>query len=94
MKELELILQTVASLGAAGKEAFIWWLIVSYGVPFIGFLVGALAVTKIARMIYDSGDDTSCLTRIAKVLEISNDYGGFSRNEVYEKVRELAKRQS
>jgi hypothetical protein len=53
MKELELILQTVAQLGAAGKEAFIWWLLADKLIPglllFTGFCIAVTLLFKTIR---------------------------------------------
>lgn len=46
MKELELIIQAVSQLGEAGKEAFIWWLIVDKGLTFIGWMIAIVFIYK------------------------------------------------
>lgn len=55
MKELEMILQAVAQLGDAGKEAFIWWLVMDKGLGFLAWIltVGAIAysVLKIIQAV-------------------------------------------
>ena len=38
MKELELILAAVTQLGEAGKEAFIWYLLLDKGLLFLGWI--------------------------------------------------------
>lgn len=38
MKDLELVLATIAQLGAAGKEAFIWWLVFDKFIPGLFFI--------------------------------------------------------
>ena len=48
MKELELILATIAQLGEAGKEAFIWWLIFDKLLSAMAWLI---AIGLIANMI-------------------------------------------
>ena len=91
MKELELILASMASLGAVGKEAFIWWLIVSYGFPLLGFLCAAGLVLKIAGMIRDCSVSYDTMKRIAVELGAANQYKQFNHDNVLEKVRELNK---
>lgn len=51
MKELEMILAAVAQLGEAGKEAFIWWLVIDKGLSFVSmmtFFVLAFYTAKVA----------------------------------------------
>ncbi len=46
-EELKMILEAIASLGASGKEAFIWWLALKYGVGILTSLMtltGALGI--------------------------------------------------
>lgn len=46
MQELQMILNTLAQIGEAGKEAFIWWLIMDKGLPFLGWIITLLLITK------------------------------------------------
>ena len=40
MKELEMVLSAISQLGAAGKEAFIWWLVFDKLIVGVLYLVG------------------------------------------------------
>ena len=56
MKELELVLATIANLGAAGKEAFIWWLVFDKFLFFIGFLCAIFVIYKVIMAIRNRRD--------------------------------------
>ena len=47
MKELELILAAVTQLGEAGKEAFIWYLLLDKGLPFLGWISTIISVVYV-----------------------------------------------
>ena len=47
MKELELILAAVTQLGEAGKEAFIWYLLLDKGLLFLGWISTVISVVYI-----------------------------------------------
>lgn len=75
MTELELILQTVSQLGEAGKEAFLWWLIMDKVVPgvlFGGFVIFVVIYgLRFARTVM--GDSTTLKT-LRKRLELDHQY--------------------
>lgn len=54
-EELKMIVDMLSSLGANGKEAFIWWLVAQYGLSFINdvafFACFAFAVVKVAIVV-------------------------------------------
>lgn len=69
MKELELILAAVASLGEAGKEAFIWWLIIDKVVVGLMVLAGALgALWMICKAIAKYNAEHQALVAMSKEL--------------------------
>lgn len=41
--ELQLVLEAISKLGEAGKEAFIWWLVMDKAVPALAWSGVALA---------------------------------------------------
>jgi len=51
MKELEMILQAVAQLGDAGKEAFVWWLVMDKGLGFLGWILTVIAIAFVILKI-------------------------------------------
>ena len=69
MKELELILAAVANLGAAGKEAFIWWLIIDKVVVGMFILTAAISIPWIiSRAFGRFNSEHLALEAIAKEL--------------------------
>lgn len=96
-EELKIIMDAIAQLGQAGKEAFIWWLIVKYLVSylmlFVGFCIGAYVVFRIARMLYEAGSDTRSLRHLAVLTSTENSYGYVDREKLYEKVRAALEKQ-
>jgi hypothetical protein len=73
-EELKLILETIAQLGAAGKEAFIWWLALTYGTKIVmGFMVMCcvLGVPYIlARCVMRQSEKGKALEAIGKHLGV------------------------
>lgn len=63
MKELEMILQAVAQLGDAGKDAFIWWLVMDKGLGFLGWILslGVVSFTLLKVVRYTNQDDLRVL---------------------------------
>lgn len=51
MEELKLILEAVAQLGAQGKEAFIWWLVLEKGLNFVAIMSAIIGTCLIAKHI-------------------------------------------
>lgn len=49
--QLQMILTALESLGAEGKGAFIWWLVLDKGLPVIGWLLALCGVLWIARQV-------------------------------------------
>ncbi len=83
MKELEMILAAVAQLGEAGKEAFIWWLVMDKGLGFLG-LVSVMGI--IAAVILRGIKHFSC-EEILKCLRDEmgvGSYGWLAPREVKE----------
>lgn len=50
-EELKMILEALTSLGANGKEAFIWWLLLKYALHYFVVLVLILAAAFIGARI-------------------------------------------
>ena len=91
MEELKLILEALASLGAAGKEAFIWWLVVAKIVQPAMILAGVIAVTWIiVKAVGKFNDEHAALDTIAKELGMRWFWSG-SNDEDYN-IRGLIKR--
>jgi hypothetical protein len=102
MEELKLILQTLATMGEAAKEGFIWWLVVSEGLPrILGFLLACGffgVVIVVVKMIIAYHEKVSTSNRGIKILadELNTYVSGppYYDNEVsriVEAVRKLKK---
>lgn len=59
-EQLKMILDALQAMGAAGKDAFIWWLLLDKLPGFIGFLcflgVAYLVVRMLIRYLSGTGD--------------------------------------
>lgn len=50
-EQLKMLLEAMQSLGAGGKDAFIWWLVMDKGLPFLGWLMTLGAIVFVARFV-------------------------------------------
>lgn len=50
-EELKIIMETIGQLGQAGKEAFIWWLIVKYALHYFTVLFFMVMVLIAIRIV-------------------------------------------
>ena len=50
-EQLKMLLDAMQSLGAGGKEAFIWWLAMDKGLPVVGWLLTLFAIVVVARLV-------------------------------------------
>lgn len=75
MKELEMILKAVAQLGEAGKEAFIWWLVIDKGLTFIAVITIAtfvfIAMRYAIRASSITNEDSQLLRLLASDVGIT-----------------------
>lgn len=53
--QLKMVLDAMASMGAAGKEAFIWWLAMDKALPVLGWIVFIVAAALVARLMIQWG---------------------------------------
>lgn len=57
-EQLKMIVEMINGLGTSGKEAFIWWLAMNYGLSFlqwsIFFVIVALVIRKVAWYFWDA----------------------------------------
>lgn len=51
-EELKIITEAITSLGAQGKEGFIWWLVMKYGLDFLGVLLLVVSIAFAAWLFY------------------------------------------
>ena len=101
-EELKMILEAISSLGASGKEAFIWWMVFKYGLSYLTALVlivaGAIvlrfAVLKITGQSCGNqlGNELTELLQIEKHSSYGWEYESYRpkiKAEIINKVREL-----
>ena len=94
MKELEMILAAVAQLGDAGKEAFIWWLVMDKGLGFLGLLTFFATALVLARWVIFACTFEKDLRRIRDSLGLGS-CGCITPNEItgiHRKISELLKK--
>jgi hypothetical protein len=92
-EELKIIMETIGQLGQAGKDAFMWWLLIKYG---MSYLLGLVAVSvigyvvfRIAKFVHFSSTDTDLVKRLCTKMGCVGQYGNFEREKMYEKVLAL-----
>ena len=61
MEELKVVMAALAQLGAAGKEAFIWWLVFDKLLYVVGWLAGLWMVGQAAWRLSSIGSSTEKL---------------------------------
>lgn len=81
-EELKMVLETIGQLGAAGKEAFVIWVVLKYGAMLIQgamLLCGVLGLPWIiTRCIVKYGYYGSTLREIGKMCGVSSsDFEGY-----------------
>ena len=50
-EQLKMLLDAMQSLGAGGKEAFIWWLAMDKGLPILAWIITLGAIVFVARLV-------------------------------------------
>lgn len=94
-EELKMILDALASMGAAGKDAFIWWLVADKVLPvavlFFVACLGCWILMTLIRRAWDQDRDSHIVKQIATLLgkDFCDDYGRIQRVAIYEEVRRL-----
>lgn len=93
MNELQLVLNAMTTLGAAGKEAFIWWLVMEKGLAFIcGMSVIALGVF-ITVSVRNSYSDSKRLQTLRDIMHVGA-IGHITDSEFREMVEWVTKRRN
>lgn len=90
MKELEMILAAVAQLGEAGKEAFIWWLVMDKGGAILIFLALFALIYWCVRHLINHWSADAELRRVRDALNIGGP-GFLTRDEIEEIHRHIAR---
>lgn len=94
MKELEMILAAVAQLGEAGKEAFIWWLVMDKGLSFVAAIALISSIVLVAKAALAARGHTNDLKRIRNTLGIGC-AGYLTETEItriHERIADLLKK--
>ena len=50
-QQLKIIMETLAQLGVAGKEGFIWWLVMHHGLNALCILASVVAFVLVVNLI-------------------------------------------
>lgn len=68
-EELKIVMETIGQLGQAGKEAFIWWLVVNYVLHYltVGFFISVtgFVITRIVRAVRTNQDECKIVAEVA-----------------------------
>ena len=77
-EELKIVMETITGLGQAGKEAFVWWLLIKYALYYFTmiFFVSAagFVICKIANKVKEAQQDSAIARRVAKEAGIDNEF--------------------
>lgn len=86
-ESIKLITEALSTLGASGKEAFVWWLAINYGLAYLlGLMwtaIGAFAVYRGANMLRQM----TTAYRIARALGTYLPLTDIEIDRICEKVR-------
>jgi hypothetical protein len=78
-EELKIIMETIGQLGQAGKEAFIWWLVVKYVLHYVTvvFVIGCFGfvVLRITKATKDYQDECKLVEELAQKVGVYRGYG-------------------
>jgi len=95
-EELKIIMDTIAQLGTAGKEAFIWWLLIKYALHYAVVLVfilcATLAIFKIAKEVRASQAESGIAERVAKAAGLSYSRNAAGVSQCYKWIEDNDKR--
>jgi hypothetical protein len=85
--QLKMILDAMASMGAQGKEAFVWWLVMDKALPVLGWLVTLAAIVLIARTLISWGRQTTRFDELRTALG----HNAYTDNDYLKTTKELAR---
>lgn len=75
MEELKLIMDAITTLGEAGKEAFIWWMIMDKGVLLICWMTFFSLIFYLIKTISTSCKSESRLEQLRNQMHIGGGKG-------------------
>lgn len=91
MKELEMILAAVSQLGVAGKEAFLWWLVLDKLVPTLATLAGVVTVVLMVRSILLGFSEMDSTLRTLRDMLGAGTPGPLTDSEMRQIIRDVKK---
>lgn len=97
-EELKMLLDALTSMGSAGKEAFIWWLVADKVLPvMLGTLIailGAIILLRLIKRAWDHDKENQLVAAIAGLLPECRINGSIALGKLYEEVRRLKEKNS
>lgn len=88
IEQLKLVMDTLAQMGAQGKEAFIWWLIFDKAlVPLVCLLIAPMVVWGLIKFLGTTGHEQKLRT-IRDAMGIGT-YGWFMEHEFREIMQRI-----
>ncbi len=85
MEELKLVLAAITTLGEAGREAFLWWLLADKVLPFVAIAGIALLVFVLVKRAMD----VDGLDKFAQSLRAAMKIGSDGRLDTYDREQML-----
>lgn len=70
-EQLRMILDTLATMGAEGKSAFVWWLVIDNATPVVVVSIIAATVAYVARLVHKANNDSQSMLELGDLLGIS-----------------------
>ena len=87
IENLKLIINALNELGANSKEAFMWWLVLTYGSTYLFGLIWSFIAIYIIRSVYYLINGISQIEQLKKAIGV---YRFLSKRE-FDKVCEVLK---
>jgi len=94
IEQLKLVLETVQQLGAQGKEAFIWWIVLDKVLPVLGWLITFAGLMTVGfwviRAVQSANEDAARLKQLRDALLDSCYRGGHVGDGAFQLMMEKA----
>jgi hypothetical protein len=86
IEQLKLILETLATMGESGKDAFIWWLVLDKVLPVFGWIVTFSGFIFIALRVINMSSNLQKLEELRDALGVGS-YGSITNWEIDETLK-------
>ena len=86
--QLKMILDTLQTMGVAGHDAFIWWLVMDKGLPVLGWLLTFSGLVWLAKHGIRCIGANSLGEQVRDTLGVGSD-GPVTRGEAIETLRRV-----